>query len=271
MRYLLLTIALSLLIAGSASGQHPGFCDCYGGFLADGTWWYLQDHSGADLQDGDWVYAAWAGEDGEIDPPDKLGYPTGDDFLVFQNDNNIEYGGFFITVTTWPPGDTNRPLTGDMVYCRIFDGPPGSIGPGNYYGDSQLFEIQYIAPPEGQDFFCLFPGDPGGGHTDTPVPTGTAAPTGSDNAMPAGFILYQNYPNPFNPATEIRYSIPEDAQVTLKVYNIRGAQVAALVDDHQGPGEYSVHWNAVDLTSGVYLCVLDAGQRKAVRKMILLR
>jgi hypothetical protein len=168
MRQLFLAVIMVLLLIGQASAW-PGLCDCYGGDEEEGDWWYLLDYDGYPLEDGDWVYAAWAGPDGEIDPPNVHGYPTDDDLLLqYQSMNYIEYSMFYITLTTFPPGDARdrRPQYHDLIYCRMFDGPEGSIRPPNYYGDSQLYEVKYWPFEE---FFCLFPGDPGGGHTDTPI------------------------------------------------------------------------------------------------------
>jgi hypothetical protein len=89
--------------------------------------------------------------------------------------------------------------------------------------------------------------------------------------VPIDFFLRQNYPNPFNPLTEITYAIPRDVSVTLKIYNVLGAEAAILVDDDQEAGFYTVRWDAVDVTSGVYFCTLSAGNFKAIKKMVLLK
>jgi hypothetical protein len=88
---------------------------------------------------------------------------------------------------------------------------------------------------------------------------------------PKEYVLYQNHPNPFNPETSIGYVLPEDGHVTLKVYDIRGAEVATLVDRDQEPGRHTVRWGAEGLASGVYFCTLTAGDVRAVRKMVLLK
>ena len=85
------------------------------------------------------------------------------------------------------------------------------------------------------------------------------------------FKLEQNYPNPFNPTTEIRYTIPEPSSVTLKVYNIKGEEVAVLVDSRKPEGEYTVRWDASGFSSGVYLYRLKAGNFTETKRMLLLR
>jgi hypothetical protein len=89
--------------------------------------------------------------------------------------------------------------------------------------------------------------------------------------VPTAFALHQNYPNPFNPVTEIKYDVPKNAHVTLKVFNVLGAEVATLVDADQQANFYTVSWDAKDLASGVYFCTLTAGDFKAVKKMVLLK
>jgi hypothetical protein len=143
-----------------------------GGWDEEGNYWYLSDYFGYPLENDDWVYAAWTGFDEEIDPPGQDGYPSDDDVVLLNS--FIYYGGFDMTVTIWHPTWGRHPTTGDLVYCRIFDGLSGSIGPGNFYGDSQTFEVQYVDLPQ-EEFYCLFPGDPGYGHTDTPIPSGGIA------------------------------------------------------------------------------------------------
>ena len=114
------------------------------------------------------------------------------------------------------------------------------------------------------------------------------------NKVPNEFILYQNYPNPFNPTTTIKYSIPssnsplkggagaslEKAEpwrsgfVKLKVYDILGREVAALVNEYQTAGEHSVQFNTAanpQLTSGIYFYQLKTGDYVSVKKMILIK
>ena len=85
------------------------------------------------------------------------------------------------------------------------------------------------------------------------------------------FQLDQNYPNPFNPNTAISYQVPVSSLVTLKVYNILGKEVAALVNEKQDEGSHSVNFNAAGLSSGVYFYKLTAGDYISIKKMILMK
>jgi hypothetical protein len=93
----------------------------------------------------------------------------------------------------------------------------------------------------------------------------------ADNGLPLRFSLSQNYPNPFNPSTTIEYSLARQVKHTLKVYNLRGALVATLVNDVRPAGNYSVSWNANRFASGLYFLRLDAEDFHHTKKMIILK
>jgi hypothetical protein len=95
---------------------------------------------------------------------------------------------------------------------------------------------------------------------------------GVDNEeLPIEYKLSQNYPNPFNPATTIRYSIPKQQKVTLKLYNVLGQEVATLINRVQKAGHYQLNYNAKDLASGVYIYTIKAGEFNSSKKMLLLK
>jgi len=99
--------------------------------------------------------------------------------------------------------------------------------------------------------------------------------------VPERFELYQNYPNPFNPSTTIKYQIPVSRQTTaetgmtgqikLVIYDLLGQKVTTLVNEPQGPGNYEVIWDAIQVSSGMYIYRLVAGEFVGTKKMILLR
>jgi hypothetical protein len=159
-----------------------------------------------------------------------------------------------------------------------------SVGPGVRMGFRSTVRraIPDIVPTIGQ--LLDFP---------TPLSTGTVMseifpPTsiGSEAGLPATVRLEQNYPNPFNPATEIRYTVaapsPELAEgsrgqtsqspvVSLKVYDLMGREVAALVNEAKSPGVHTVTWNAAGQSAGVYFCRLTVGRFCLTRKLVLLK
>ncbi|MDP3150670.1 MAG: CotH kinase family protein [Ignavibacteria bacterium] len=95
--------------------------------------------------------------------------------------------------------------------------------------------------------------------------------------LPDEFALYQNYPNPFNPSATIRYALPFDSKVVIKIYNTLGQEVALLKDEIISAGNYEVQFHSASLTSGVYFYRLSAesldGNQKysSIKKMILLK
>jgi hypothetical protein len=89
--------------------------------------------------------------------------------------------------------------------------------------------------------------------------------------IPIKYTLYQNYPNPFNPSTTIEYSIPKLSFVTLKVFDMLGREIKALVEEEKQIGNYKVELDASNLTSGVYYYRFQAGNYSEVKKMILMK
>jgi len=100
--------------------------------------------------------------------------------------------------------------------------------------------------------------------------------TAVENGLaPQEFALFQNYPNPFNPSTRIQYSLEKAAQVSLKVYNLLGNEVATLVSGRQQAGSYAVPFNTnqgtLNLSSGVYFYRLETGSFVSMKKLILMK
>lgn len=86
-----------------------------------------------------------------------------------------------------------------------------------------------------------------------------------------GFSLQQNYPNPFNPSTSIGFSLEEAGMTTLIIYNTLGQKVAMPVDEFMAAGSHSVNFEAANLTSGIYLYVLESGNMRISRHMTLVK
>ncbi len=89
--------------------------------------------------------------------------------------------------------------------------------------------------------------------------------------IPITYELSNNFPNPFNPSTTIRYQIPQDGIVTLKIYDILGSEVATLLNEEKVAGKYEINFNASSLASGVYIYKIQAGSFINSKKMILLK
>lgn len=102
------------------------------------------------------------------------------------------------------------------------------------------------------------------------APVSTSIDEGT-SSLPTQFELKGNYPNPFNPTTNIAYSVPTNSEVRLAVYDMLGRQVATLVNGVQAPGNYSVNFDATNLSSGMYLYRLQAGNFSQTQKMMLVK
>ncbi|RJP70433.1 MAG: T9SS C-terminal target domain-containing protein, partial [Ignavibacteriales bacterium] len=109
----------------------------------------------------------------------------------------------------------------------------------------------------------------------------TLVSVASDNhhAIKNDFHLSQNFPNPFNPTTKIKYTIPHVEtgytpslqNVTLKIYDILGNEVATLVNEEKPAGEYEVEFSANQLSSGIYFYQMRAGNFISTKKMLMIK
>jgi hypothetical protein len=88
---------------------------------------------------------------------------------------------------------------------------------------------------------------------------------------PSQFALFQNYPNPFNPVTVIKYQLPVNSFVTLKIYDILGKEVKTLVNGNHDVGTYTIEFDGNELASGMYIYKLQSGDLVETRKMILMK
>ena len=95
---------------------------------------------------------------------------------------------------------------------------------------------------------------------------------GNSNELPAGFSLEQNYPNPFNPVTNIFFNVGSTSQVNISVYDVRGKEIALLMNETKSAGRYSVEFDASDLPSGVYFYRMTInGSQSTEKKMVLVK
>ena len=92
-----------------------------------------------------------------------------------------------------------------------------------------------------------------------------------ETELPEQIELLQNYPNPFNPVTVIEYSLPEQAEITLRVYDVMGRLVETLVDQAMSPGKHQAVWDASGAVSGTYIYRLRAGEVLRSRTLMLIK
>lgn len=102
----------------------------------------------------------------------------------------------------------------------------------------------------------------------------SSVPTMTDRELgyiPERALLYQNYPNPFNPLTKIRFSIPAEEGVILKVFNILGKEVSTILNERKNAGNHLIEFNSGNLPSGIYFYRLQTGSYSMIEKMCILK
>ena len=128
------------------------------------------------------------------------------------------------------------------------------------------------------------------GHGPTESPRSGAAPAsrkgglgkdmltlqGASVDLPTEFAIGDNYPNPFNPTTTINFALPEEANVTLEVYDTMGRRIATLMSSQLAAGRYETNWNGrndagASVASGVYLYRIKAGSFSETKTMLLMK
>jgi len=97
-----------------------------------------------------------------------------------------------------------------------------------------------------------------------------------DSFLPQSFTLEQNYPNPFNPSTTILYNLSSDELISFEIFNLNGKKVRTLVNEYQNSGPKKVIWNGDNnhgkqVTAGMYLYSITAGNVKQTKKMLLVK
>jgi hypothetical protein len=89
--------------------------------------------------------------------------------------------------------------------------------------------------------------------------------------LPIEFNIFQNYPNPFNLSTKIKYQIPINSHVSLKIYDVLGREVTTLVDEFKAAGYKSIEFSSNSLSSGIYIYKIKASKFVQAKKMLLIK
>jgi hypothetical protein len=138
-------------------------------------------------------------------------------------------------------------------------GYPVGLGDGVLFISATLFDGDAFANPAdnyGTRTWWMrestWPAAPAWGLMDPGAVIAGVKQLASNNSLPTKFAVLGNYPNPFNPSSMIRYALPEDGQVTLRVYNIMGGTVAVIPLGTQQAGIKEVSFNAEKISSGIY-------------------
>ena len=194
--------------------------------------------------------------------PDSTTIQPGE-FLLLWADEDIGDGVLHLDIKLSANGEEIGLYTDDLT----------SIIDSIVFG-AQTTDISFGRHPDGSNNWGQM--NPTPGSTNDP-------PSSEDFIFNSPLLDMTNYPNPFNPSgagrspeTTIYYQLPENSEVTLSIYNLKGQKVRTLVNEVLPTGNHSVIWNGRDsngnrVGSGIYLYKLKAGERSKVKKMILLR
>ncbi|HEX2787171.1 MAG TPA: YCF48-related protein [Ignavibacteria bacterium] len=205
--------------------------------------------------------------------------------LLLMGENGLirkssDFGSNWFTI----PAPTNRTIrsyqysqnNNDKVYAVCDDGViMKSTNQGNTWGFQVSGTTQnlhkcffYLADWEGwacgEGGVILKTTDGGGQIFPTEI-------TNTSTEIPDEFELKQNYPNPFNPSTNFEFRIADFGFASLKIFDVSGKETASLLNEFLQPGSYSINWNAIGLSSGIYFYTLSAGSFKETKRMMLVK
>jgi hypothetical protein len=259
----------------------------FGGFLAAGTWLYintvpalqfdtyavdaptLADSTGQGIPYFTFMVSAMTANPFQHaeSPPDS-GYSV--DNLTPGAPQNLVLAG--PDDITWDPNTED-----DLDYYSIYAGATSGFDPDPEYLVGSTPDTTFTLPDSLRGYYVYVTAIDFNGNESEPsneIDYATAAESGS--YIPAVYALHQNLPNPFNPTTTIRIDLPAAANVTLSIFNVRGQLVRQLVDEDLTAGVKKVIWDGRDgagrsVASGIYFYSVRAGEFSDTKKMILLK
>ena len=160
-----------------------------------------------------------------------------------------------------------KPFVNDTVQWKFYYHAPASGNADTLYGVGNSVDLNGLPAGDQYDFSANF------------VVHLKDTTTGVEGEQsPQLFHLYQNYPNPFNSRTTLKFDLPasagvrgQNSELDLKVYDIRGREVATLIKELKYPGQYAVSWDAHGVSSGIYFYRLRVGKFSESKKMLLIQ
>ena len=188
-----------------------------------------------------------------------------------EGSSDIEPGGFLLIWCdedgSQGPLHANFKLSASGEFIALVDSNGLSVIDSLTFGP-QSTDISWGRSPDGSNNWEQLSPTPGGSNSLLDV---LSAPS-----LPQQFALHQNYPNPFNPSTTIRYELPEQTQVQVLIYDLRGRLIRTLVSESQTAGYKMLNWdgnndNGISVSTGVYLYSIQTPDFQNTKKMVLLK
>jgi hypothetical protein len=191
-------------------------------------------------------------------PTDMIGLP---EFLVRKwtdnSDNEWAYEPNSVKTGQWPLPENLNYLNSAFKTAGMGGFPLGDL----YRWQTTAKYTQWLAQRDAENAYIS-----------RWLETGTTDVKGMENRnVPSNFVLNQNYPNPFNPTTDIEYSVPMKANISLKVYNVLGEEVASLFNGIQNAGYHFATFDAKGLSSGIYFYRLQSEKFSITKKLVLMK
>ncbi|HLF15020.1 MAG TPA: T9SS type A sorting domain-containing protein [Bacteroidota bacterium] len=239
--------------------------------------------SGGILVDDNTVYAAGYHANGSqyfgIDKSDGTIRYQGDSpvqsawvSIVKSYDGNIYFGGHKLFYDLPYDGTHMVKFDGggtsqwDVVYDGSGSGQANTISKMVSGGsDSSIVLVGSVTVGGQQDMMILKYG------VGESMLTGVGDEAGSQAIVPGSYELLQNFPNPFNSSTTIKFRLPAEARVSLKIFDVLGREAVTVLEGRDGPGEREVVLRADDLSSGIYFCRFSSDGHTQTRKLVLMR
>jgi hypothetical protein len=233
-------------------GAYPG--TWYIGFIIDYTDRVVEDNE----NDNDWYFV----------PPITVSPPlTPPESPVLISPLNGATGIPIDPILRWDRGSGGEP---DLYWLEVYDDLGTCV-----YSNSTTIKQQRVGPLATNTLYSwkVYAENAAGSgpYSAEWSFTTSVTPVLSENVseIPSEFALKPPYPNPFNPVTTIAFDLPRSSLVRLKIYDPLGREIETLIDGSLAAGEHEVAWHAYGLTSGIYLCRIEAGGFVDTRKLVL--
>ena len=204
--------------------------------------------------------------------------------IVMNSVSNARIINVSVSSNIFSPANINNAFVGDTIKwnwvsgfhtttCdgQAFTSRPSGAAPWNASITSSTPTFSYVIQVAGTYNYICEPHSPSMAGIITAAPSSVTQLSG----LVKGFELSQNFPNPFNPSTKIRFSIPEASDVSVKIFDANGREIAEIVNERLNSAAYEAEWNALNFSTGVYYYRLTVSGSNSnfieTKKMLLIK